>query len=71
MLSNCNYDKTKLLYKLAKIVHFIDKHAIKDAESDNHPLCASEYSELKKDLERHIEKLRVAVEGLSREGKFW
>ena len=71
MLSNCNYGKTKLLYKLMKIVGYIDKYAIKDAEKDNHPLCAEEYKELKQDLERHIEKLRMAVEGLSREGKFW
>jgi predicted YcjX-like family ATPase len=33
-------------------------------------LCAEEYKELKQDLERHAEKLRMAVEGLSREGKF-
>jgi len=33
-------------------------------------LCAEEYKELNLDLERHIEKLRMAVEGLSREGKF-
>ena len=71
MLSNCNYDKTKLLYKLSKIVAYIERKAIKDADSDNHPLCAAEYAELKQNLEMHIEKLRVAVEGLSREGKFW
>ena len=70
MLCNCNYDKTKLLYKIMKIAGFIEKHAIKDAERDDHPLCAEEYNELKQDLERHVEKLRLAVEGLSREGKF-
>lgn len=70
MLGNCNYDKTKLLYKITKIAAFIDKHAVKDSERDGHPLCAEEYKELKQDLERHIEKLRAAVEGLSREGKF-
>ena len=70
MLSNCNYDKTKLLYKLSKISGFIEKHAIKDAEHDDHPLCADEYRELKQDLEKHMEKLRMAVEGLSREAKF-
>ena len=70
MLSNCNYDKTKLLYKITKIVGFIEKHALHDAEKDGHPLCAEEYKELKQDLERHIEKLRLAIEGLSREGKF-
>jgi len=70
MLSNCNYDKTKLLSKLSKIAGFIEKHGMHDAEKDDHPLCAEEYRELKNDLERHIEKLRMAIEGLSREGKF-
>lgn len=70
MLSNCNYDKAKLLYKISKILGFIEKHAVHDAGKDGHPLCAEEYRELKQDLERHIEKLRLAVEGLSREGKF-
>jgi len=70
MLSNCNYDKTKLLAKISKLMGFIDKHAAKDAEKDGHPLCGEEYKELKQDLERHAEKLRAAVEGLSREGKY-
>ena len=70
MLSSCNYDKTKLLAKISKLMGFIDKHAVKDAEKDGHPLCGEEYKELKHDLQRHIEKLRAAIEGLSREGKF-
>ena len=70
MLSNCNYDKTKLIYKLSKIIEFIEKHAIRDSEKAGHPLCGEEYKELKEDLEKHAEKLRLAVEGLSREGKF-
>ena len=70
MLCNCNYDKTKLLYQIMKISTHIDKHAMHDAEKDGHPLCAEEYRELKQDLERHAEKLRMAIEGLSREGKF-
>ena len=70
MLCNCNYDKIKILAKISKIVMFIEKHAIKDAEKDGHPLCAEEYKELKNDLERHAEKLRMAIEGLSRDGKF-
>jgi hypothetical protein len=70
VLSNCNYDKTKLLYKISKIIGFIEKHAIHDSEKDGHPLCGEEYKELKEDLEKHAEKLRMAVEGLSREGKF-
>jgi len=70
MLCNCNYDKTKLLYKISVLANFLEKHAIRDAEKDSHPLCAEEYRELKQDLERHLEKLRAAVEGLSRESKF-
>ena len=70
MMCNCNYNKTKLLYKITRIASFLEKHAIRDAEKDNHPLCAEECKELKQDLERHIEKLRMAIEGLSREGKF-
>ena len=70
MVCNCNYNKTKILYKISKLVGFIDKHAIHDAGKDGHPLCAQEYKELKHDLERHAEKLRMAIEGLSREGKF-
>ena len=70
MVCNCNYDKIKLLYKISKIANFIEKHAINDAENDGHPLCAEEYRELRNDIGRHMEKLRAAVEGLSREGKF-
>ena len=70
MVCNCNYDKTKLLYKISTLVEFLEKHAVKDAEKDGHPLCAEMYKELKHDLVRHSEKLRSAVEGLSREGKF-
>ena len=70
MLSNCNYNKTKVLYKISKIVAFIDKNALHDSENDGHPFCKEEYMELKHDLERHMEKLRMAIEGLSREGKF-
>ena len=29
MLCNCNYDKTKLLYKLTKAVGFIEKHDLR------------------------------------------
>lgn len=70
MIGNCNYDKARLLHQLLEMEAFLEKHAVRDAEKDYHPLCAEEYKELKQDLERHIEKLRMAIEGLSREGKF-
>ena len=70
MLCNCNYNKTKVLYKLSVLASFIDKHAMKDADKDGHPLCAEEFRELRQELERHAEKIRAAIEGLSRESKF-
>ena len=70
MLGNCNYDKIKILSELSKIVWFIENHAKKDAEKENHPWCYAMYEELQKDLEKHMEKLRMAIEGLSQEGKF-
>lgn len=69
-MNDCNYDKIKMIHHLSKIVTFIDRHAVTDAERENHPLCAEEYKELKKDLEKHIEKLSSAVKGLSKEDKF-
>ncbi len=70
MLSDCNYDKVKLIHHLSKIVGFIDRHAVGDAERGGHPLCAEEYKELREDLEKHIGKLSAAVKGLSKEDKF-
>ena len=70
MVCSCNYDKIKIFYKISKIIEFLEKHSSKDAEKDGHPLCNEMYKELKHDLQNHAEKLRVAIEGLSREGKF-
>ncbi|MBM3200382.1 hypothetical protein FJZ53_05570 [Candidatus Woesearchaeota archaeon] len=70
MLRDCNYNKVKLLHDLSKITSYIRRHAKKDAEQEGHVLCTSMYEELEADLEKHIEKLRLAVEGLSKESKF-
>jgi len=70
MLNDCNYDKTLLIAKLSKIILFLKKHAEEDALKDNHVLCDKLYSELAEDLEKYVEKLRLAIEGLSKEGKF-
>ena len=70
MLSHCNYSKTKLIHNLSRIIWYLKNHAKKDAEDDGHVLCGKEYEELEKSLEMHLEKLRMAVEGLSREGKY-
>jgi len=70
MLNDCNYDKALLIGKISKIILFLKKHAEEDAIKENHVLCNKLYSELEKDLEKYVEKLRLAVEGLSKEGKF-
>ncbi len=70
MMSDCNYDKTKLAHELSAIAHFVEKHGIPDAKKDGHPLCAAAYAELKTDLEKHVAKLNAAVTGLAKEGKY-
>jgi len=70
MLEDCNYNKVKLLHDLSKIASFLERHAQKNAEEKGHPLCKEMYSELGTDIEKHIDKLRQAVEGVSKEGKF-
>jgi len=70
MLTGCNYGKTKILYKLSKMARYIDEHAIPDARAAGHPLCVAMFTEMKADLNKHIDKLRAAVAGLSREGKY-
>ena len=69
MLDNCNYDKIKLLHHLSKIVWYIDKHAKSNSKESGHELCYHMYDDLKKDLEKHIEKLKLAVAGLAKEEK--
>ena len=70
MLNDCNYDKVKLIHHMSKLITFIDRYAIKDADREGHPLCSKEYEELKNDLEKHVGKLSSAVKGLSKEDKF-
>ncbi len=70
VLNSCNYDKTILLGQLETMIHFINKNAVNDASADGHPLCAAEYQELLTDLDKHTHKLRLAIEGLSKEGKY-
>lgn len=70
MKENCNYDKTKLIHELSRLRHFIHMHAISDAQKANHPLCAKMYKEVADDLDRSLEKLKSAVAGLAKEGKY-
>ena len=72
MVANkCNYDKTRLIVDIGRMINFIESHAVEDANGDDHPLCAVVYQELRADLEKHQAKLKEAVAGLSREGKYY
>jgi len=70
MKEDCNYDKTKLIHELSALKHFIRKHAIGDAKKANHPLCAKMYEVVAADIEKALEKLKSAVSGLAKEGKY-
>lgn len=70
MLSDCNYNKVRLLHDLSRIVWYLKKHAKEDAKKHGHPLCHAMCEDMEKDLEKHIDKLRAAITGLSKEGKF-
>lgn len=58
MLDNCKYNKIKLLHELCSMSWFIEKHAISDAKAVNDNECIKILEEVKKDLEKSIEKLR-------------
>ena len=70
MLKDCNYNKVKLLHDISRILNFINKHGIPDAEVEGHPLCTEMYKELEADLEKNLKKMTEAVKGLSKEDKF-
>ena len=70
MLNECNYSKVRLLHDLSRVARYVEKHAKEDANSAGHVLCYKLCEELQADLEKHMEKLRLAIEGLSIEGKF-
>jgi hypothetical protein len=67
--SDNKFNKLKLMYKFNKLKWFIEKHALKDAKTDND----AEFSELLismgKDLEKHISKLDEMVCGKCKNGK--
>jgi len=70
MLTDCNYDKTKIIHDLSRIAHFIKNHAVSDAKKEGHPLCAEMYKEIAQDIESSLAKLRAAITGLAKENKY-
>lgn len=68
-LNNCNYNCTQQLAKKLAFIWRIDKY-VQDAEDCGHPACADVWKQIKEDEEKHVEMLKKAIEGLSKEGKF-
>lgn len=69
VLRNCDYDKVAMLHEITKLIWKLDQYE-KDARKDTHPLCAEVVKEMRHDLEKHAHKLKLAIVGLSKEGKF-
>lgn len=51
-VSDCKYDAVKIYYKFAKLLHFIEHHAEKDAKSAGD----TEFHKLLDEIEEHLEK---------------
>lgn len=69
MLDDCNYNKLRLVHDLSRIIWYLDKHAIDDAEKAGHLECLTLYKNLHKDLELHMQKLIKGIEALAKVGK--
>ena len=69
MLNNASYTYIRILHDLSKIVWFLEKHAKEDCKKAGHELSEPMLDEMREDLEKHMEKVRQAIEGLAKEGK--
>ena len=69
MLKDCTYDMVKILKDLSELRWFVQKHAKDGAKEEGHELYHAVCEDLEKDLDKHIEKLRQTIEGVSKEGK--
>lgn len=61
MLDNFTYDKVKLIYQLSKIIWFIEKHSLIDANNTGDKESLELIASLKKDLEKYLEKIQKSV----------
>ena len=67
-LSNCDYNKIKVVHDLSRLQWFLEKHAIPDA-ANNHPLCANMWKEINQEIAKWLDKPLMAIEGRAKEGK--
>lgn len=49
------------MHEVSKIIWFIDKHAILDAQNAGDRQSIDQLIGLRKDLEKHLEKIRTTV----------
>jgi len=56
-LSNCCYDKIKLLHELSKCLWFIERHAEGDAKEAGHQEFHKLLDVIEADLEKHVRAL--------------
>lgn len=68
-LTNLNYDLLTVLQNKLEAVAAYDVY-LKDCEKSGDKQCQQLVAELKRDDERHIERLRGELERIVREGKF-
>ncbi|MFA5075248.1 MAG: hypothetical protein WC436_04050 [Candidatus Babeliales bacterium] len=61
MLSNCRYNKVKVLHDMSKLLWFIEKHGIGDARQGDDSNCMKVLADLKRDLEKHIKSLNDEI----------
>ena len=61
MLDNATYNKVKLLYKLSNLCWFLEKHAIADATAGGDAETAEALMLLKRDLQKHIERIQKGL----------
>ncbi|MBA2306687.1 hypothetical protein H0W26_00975 [Candidatus Dependentiae bacterium] len=61
MLDNATYNKVKLLYKLSNLCWFLEKHAIADAAAGGDAESADALMTLKRDLQKHIERIQKGL----------
>lgn len=57
MLSNCRYNKVKVLHDMSKLLWFIEKHGLDNANKEQDASCVVLFEKLKKDLEKYIDLL--------------
>lgn len=68
-MSNLNYDLLTVLQNKLEAVAAYEQY-LKDCEQSGDKECQDLVAELKRDDERHIEKLRAEVERMVKAGKF-